>query len=130
MGTEPVAATEEEQQAFRIKVFIRVRPLSQRENSETSVTVESERSLRMDWVDRKPRQYSFGFDRIFDETVNNRTIYMEVGKPLITGLLEGYNASVFAYGATGSGKTYTYDWNTMQDVWKGAAAWSGSTVDP
>jgi hypothetical protein len=70
--------------------------------------VESEESLRMDWIDKKPRQYNFRFDRVFDETASNRTIYTEVASPLIAGLLQGYNASIFAYGATGSGKTYTY----------------------
>lgn len=110
MGTEPVASHEQEQQAFRINVCIRVRPTNQRESGERSVTIESERSLRMDWTDKKPRRYNFVFDRVFDETVGNRTIYAEVGSSLIDGLLQGYNASIFAYGATGSGKTYTYQW--------------------
>lgn len=35
--------------------------------------------------------------QIFDKEVN----------PLIPGLFHGCNATVFAYGATGSGKTYT-----------------------
>jgi kinesin family protein 18/19 len=28
---------------------------------------------------------------------------------LIEGVIGGYNATVFAYGATGAGKTYTYN---------------------
>jgi kinesin family protein 18/19 len=33
---------------------------------------------------------------------------------LIDGVLEGYNATIFAYGATGAGKTYTMTGNSEQ----------------
>ena len=34
-------------------------------------------------------------------------VYNHTTKFLIDGVLDGYNATVFAYGATGAGKTYT-----------------------
>lgn len=34
-------------------------------------------------------------------------VYAEVGRPLLLHALEGYNSTLLAYGATGSGKTYT-----------------------
>ena len=34
-------------------------------------------------------------------------IYEYTTKNLLSGVIEGFNATVFAYGATGSGKTYT-----------------------
>ncbi len=34
-------------------------------------------------------------------------IFDKTTKFLIDGIMQGYNASVFAYGATGAGKTYT-----------------------
>lgn len=34
-------------------------------------------------------------------------IYIETVQPLIKTVLNGYNATVFAYGPTGTGKTYT-----------------------
>ena len=49
----------------------------------------------------------FMFDRAFDGTSNNVQIYEATVAPLVHGVLRGLNATVFAYGATGSGKTYT-----------------------
>ncbi|KAI6097440.1 P-loop containing nucleoside triphosphate hydrolase protein [Pisolithus croceorrhizus] len=37
----------------------------------------------------------------------DREVYAATAKPLLNGLLDGYNATVFAYGATGCGKTHT-----------------------
>ena len=49
----------------------------------------------------------FMFDRAFDGTSNNQQVYEATVAPLVHGVLRGLNATVFAYGATGSGKTYT-----------------------
>lgn len=47
-------------------------------------------------------------DSFFDQTDDtvSKIFYSEVN-PLIPGVFYGCNATVFAYGATGSGKTYT-----------------------
>ena len=34
-------------------------------------------------------------------------MYSKAVQPLVQNVLEGYNSCVFAYGATGTGKTYT-----------------------
>ncbi|KIJ56657.1 hypothetical protein M422DRAFT_22805 [Sphaerobolus stellatus SS14] len=49
----------------------------------------------------------FLFDRVFDTDAQQRDVFEETAKPLLDGLFDGYNATVFAYGATGCGKTYT-----------------------
>ncbi|MEE6525158.1 hypothetical protein FKM82_024988, partial [Ascaphus truei] len=38
---------------------------------------------------------------------SNDTVYRQTTKGLIEGVISGYNATVFAYGPTGCGKTYT-----------------------
>jgi len=74
----------------------------------------------------------FMFDKVFDSEARQEEVYATTAKPLLSGLLDGYNATVFAYGvrlweiysrcshrmplqATGCGKTHTI---------------SGSEVDP
>ncbi|KAK3281234.1 hypothetical protein CYMTET_10958 [Cymbomonas tetramitiformis] len=47
------------------------------------------------------------FDNAFDGTANNEMLYKATVQPLVQGVVKGINATVFAYGATGSGKTYT-----------------------
>ncbi|KAH7887977.1 P-loop containing nucleoside triphosphate hydrolase protein [Phlebopus sp. FC_14] len=49
----------------------------------------------------------FMFDRVFDGEARQDEVYAATAKPLLNGLLDGYNATVFAYGATGCGKTHT-----------------------
>lgn len=47
-------------------------------------------------------------DSFYGQEDNNvRMIFDKEVRPLIPGIFEGCNATVFAYGATGSGKTYT-----------------------
>jgi hypothetical protein len=49
----------------------------------------------------------YGFDAAFDSSSAQIEIYEKTAKPYIPTLLEGYNVTVFAYGATGAGKTHT-----------------------
>ncbi|KAJ7742386.1 P-loop containing nucleoside triphosphate hydrolase protein, partial [Mycena olivaceomarginata] len=42
----------------------------------------------------------------FDNEARQQDVYEATVQPLLQGLLNGYNATVFAYGATGCGKTH------------------------
>ena len=53
------------------------------------------------------KQTKFEFDYAFDEYTQQEDIYHFTTENLIESVMEGYNGTVFAYGATGSGKTYT-----------------------
>uniref|UniRef100_A0A8C6AAZ3 Kinesin family member 21A n=1 Tax=Marmota marmota marmota TaxID=9994 RepID=A0A8C6AAZ3_MARMA len=50
---------------------------------------------------------AFTFDYVFDIDSQQEQIYIQCIEKLIEGCFEGYNATVFAYGQTGAGKTYT-----------------------
>ncbi|GAP85315.2 putative kinesin motor domain-containing protein [Rosellinia necatrix] len=56
---------------------------------------------------KKVKDQTFGFDRIFDENTTQTEVYEATTKGLLDSVLDGYNATVFAYGATGCGKTHT-----------------------
>ncbi|KAH9893096.1 kinesin motor domain-containing protein [Xylariomycetidae sp. FL2044] len=56
---------------------------------------------------KKVKDQVFAFDRIFDENVSQTEVYEATTKNLLDSVLDGYNATVFAYGATGCGKTHT-----------------------
>ncbi|XP_023242295.1 kinesin-like protein KIF19 isoform X2 [Centruroides sculpturatus] len=47
------------------------------------------------------------FDWAFDDKVTQELVYEKTTRELVESVLDGYNGTVFAYGATGSGKTYT-----------------------
>lgn len=50
---------------------------------------------------------TFAFDAVFNNTFSQRDIFLQEVQPLVDSVLQGYNATVFAYGQSGSGKTYT-----------------------
>lgn len=47
------------------------------------------------------------YDNVFPEDTTQEEVYHTTTSPLIKDVLNGLNAAVFAYGATGSGKTHT-----------------------
>ncbi|VEN43656.1 unnamed protein product, partial [Callosobruchus maculatus] len=57
------------------------------------------------------RLKTYDFDDIFTEDDDQRTVYDHCVKPLIKYAKEGYNCTVFAYGQSGTGKTYTIGTN-------------------
>jgi kinesin family protein 18/19 len=44
---------------------------------------------------------------VFNHESNNKQIYLNATKQLVKVVLNGYNATIFAYGVTGAGKTHT-----------------------
>ncbi|KAJ1308525.1 hypothetical protein OPQ81_004228 [Rhizoctonia solani] len=57
---------------------------------------------------RKPfKDQLYIFDRVFDQDAQQIDVFEGTTKKLLDGILDGYNATVFAYGATGCGKTHT-----------------------
>ena len=51
--------------------------------------------------------HRFSFDYIFNMNSNQQEVYNKTSKPLIDSVLKGYNSTIFCYGQTSSGKTYT-----------------------
>ncbi|CAM5178453.1 unnamed protein product [Eretmochelys imbricata] len=56
---------------------------------------------------RKGKDLKFVFDQVFGESATQEEVFQHTTKEILDGVLNGYNCSVFAYGATGAGKTYT-----------------------
>ena len=49
----------------------------------------------------------FTVDSVYQPNCSQETVYNEVGHHIIEEIMAGYNGTLFAYGPTGSGKTYT-----------------------
>ena len=60
-------------------------------------------------VDNNGRNSKFNFDALFSpETKNEQAdVFEACGKPMVEQLFRGFNATIFAYGQTSSGKTHT-----------------------
>ena len=55
----------------------------------------------------KTKKISYNFDFVFNENTSQNEVYRYTTSSLINQVVEGYSATILAYGATGSGKTYT-----------------------
>ncbi|XP_029685894.1 kinesin-like protein KIF27 isoform X1 [Takifugu rubripes] len=57
----------------------------------------------------------FTFDHAFGPSASQDEVYRACIQPMVRSLLDGYNATVFCYGETGSGKTYTISGGGQDD---------------
>ncbi|KAI3462631.1 hypothetical protein Pfo_019294 [Paulownia fortunei] len=100
-----------------LTVAVKCRPLTGRERGRDIVRVHNDKEvlvldpdLSKDYLDRiqnrtKERRYTF--DYAFGPNSFNLDVYRRSIHSTIAGVVQGLNATVFAYGSTGSGKTYT-----------------------
>ncbi|XP_064566971.1 centromere-associated protein E isoform X3 [Zonotrichia leucophrys gambelii] len=88
-----------------VTVCVRVRPLISRENASDKVSLHwtSENNTVSDVSGTK----TFSYDRVFHSSDNTQQLYDGVAVPIIQSAVRGYNGTIFAYGQTASGKTYT-----------------------
>jgi kinesin family protein 18/19 len=63
---------------------------------------------------KRVKDQTFAFDRVFDQNASQGELYESTTRGLLDNVLDGYNATVFAYGATGCGKTHTITGTAQQ----------------
>lgn len=101
----------------KIKVVVRKRPINESEKKRKDsdiITVKDSCTLYIDEprykvdMTKYNERHEFIVDKVFNETVDNYTVYVNTIKPLLLDMFENNCVcSCFAYGQTGSGKTYT-----------------------
>ncbi|KAM9341282.1 kinesin-like protein KIF15 [Symphorus nematophorus] len=102
--------TEENNDSDSIKVFVRVRPLTQGTGLTTDgdqnlcLTVTSPNTIRLL---SKPEPRTFTYDHVADMDTSQDSVFSSVAKNIVESCMNGYNGTIFAYGQTGSGKTFT-----------------------
>jgi hypothetical protein len=104
-----------EVQSARVKVAVRVRPLSGKEQAEghNKVVKSCPKGKSIVLPGRDNELVSHGFDRAFDFNSSQMDLYSTMASPLMSHVISGFNATIFAYGQTGSGKTYTMGKNNL-----------------
>ncbi|KAH9690260.1 kinesin-like protein KIN-14R [Citrus sinensis] len=94
-----------------IRVFCRCRPLSKEEASaghamvvDFSAAKDGELGILTGGSTKK----FFKFDRVYSPRDEQVDVFADAS-PLVTSVLDGYNVCIFAYGQTGTGKTFTME---------------------
>ena len=122
-----------------LKVAIRIRPplsreleqnlpfrsiiIANRENHSCSLVEYigaelDEAGRQKEWIS-SPQMFQlhrFTFDEIFDIETSQEEIFNISAKPAVNSVLEGYNSTIFAYGQTGTGKTFTMEGFTYNNI--------------
>ncbi|KAK9106795.1 hypothetical protein Syun_022806 [Stephania yunnanensis] len=103
----------------RILVFVRLRPMAKKEKeagSRCCIRIVNRKDIYLtefassgnDYLRLKRlRGRHFTFDAAFPDSTTQQEVYSKTTAELVEGVLQGRNGSVFCYGATGAGKTYT-----------------------
>uniref|UniRef100_A0A8D2L6F8 Kinesin-like protein n=1 Tax=Varanus komodoensis TaxID=61221 RepID=A0A8D2L6F8_VARKO len=97
-----------------VKVVVRCRPFNEREKTmcyKMAVNVDEMRGTitvhKTDSSNEPPK--TFTFDTVFGPESKQLDVYNLTARPIIDSVLEGYNGTIFAYGQTGTGKTFTME---------------------
>ncbi|XP_050359446.1 kinesin-like protein KIF3A [Nymphalis io] len=96
-----------------VRVVVRVRPMDQKEKLDGAyncVSVDSVNStiaVTRNNVSPPEPPRIYAYDAVFDSNTSQMDIYVQTANPIVEQVLKGYNGTIFAYGQTGTGKTYT-----------------------
>lgn len=95
-----------------INVVVRCRGRNDREVKENSGVVVSTDGIKGKKVELSmgPSALSnktYQFDKVFSPAADQDMVFDEVVSPILDEVLNGFNCTIFAYGQTGTGKTYT-----------------------
>ncbi|GMH04127.1 hypothetical protein Nepgr_005966 [Nepenthes gracilis] len=108
----------------KILVTVRVRPLSPREQAMYDLIAwdfPDEHTVAFRHPNDERPSSSFTFDRVFGPTCSTQNVYEEGAKDVALSVLTGINATIFAYGQTSSGKTFTMRGiteNAIKDIYE------------
>jgi hypothetical protein len=92
-----------------VKVAVRCRPISQRELNRGSQCVISitDKTVHVAALDAQHPEKDFTFDYCYFTESTQEEVYNDIGRPVISQALDGFNGTIFAYGQTGSGKSHS-----------------------
>ncbi|XP_020592608.1 kinesin-like protein KIN-5A [Phalaenopsis equestris] len=104
----------DKEKGINVQVILRCRPLSEEEESlkmpaiiscnEMTREVLAIQNFGNKQIDRK-----FVFDKVFGPKSQQLDLFNQSISPIVDEVLEGFNCTIFAYGQTGTGKTYTME---------------------
>ncbi|KAL5581127.1 hypothetical protein UlMin_013569 [Ulmus minor] len=104
----------DKEKGVNVQVLVRCRPLSDDEMKvHTPVVISCNENRRevsaVQNIANKQIDRTFAFDKVFGPASQQKELYDQAVSPIVYEVLEGYNCTIFAYGQTGTGKTYTME---------------------
>ncbi len=132
MNRKAAASTE------NIQVFLRMRPPNRKEveGDETDIWTIGKNYVKLNpdkfaslarahRIHSAPYTKTCFFNGCFDQVFTNPNIYVSTVKPIVEGSLNGINGTLFLYGQTGAGKTYTMMGDYSEEIARANAVAAG-----
>lgn len=109
-----MASRHDKEKGVNVQVLLRCRPFSEdelRSNAPQVITChEQHREVSVSQnIAGKQHDRTFTFDKVFGPQSQQKDLYDQAIVPIVNEVLEGFNCTIFAYGQTGTGKTYTME---------------------
>jgi len=95
-----------------VQVLLRCRPVNDKERGQpisvdTTPFQRKELKVHQKLVHGKDITKTFTFDRVYGPQTTQKELFDESIKSIVDETLDGFNCTIFAYGQTSSGKTFT-----------------------
>lgn len=127
MSSQPLTMySKKEEKGKNIQVVVRCRPFNQLERKANSHSVlefdpvRKDVSVRTGGINDKLGKKNYMFDMVFGPSAKQIEVYRSVVCPILDEVIMGYNCTIFAYGQTGTGKTFTMEGERSSE---GAFTW-------
>ncbi|XP_068597366.1 kinesin-like protein KIF11 [Brachionichthys hirsutus] len=103
-----------------IQVVVRCRPFNTMERKSSYGVIECEANrkeviVKTGGLNDKATRKTYTFDMVFGPPAKQIDVYRSVVCPILDEVIMGYNCTVFAYGQTGTGKTFTMEGERSPD---------------
>ena len=108
--------------AETVKVVVRCRPLNSKEKEDGRqqiVHMDPKMGSCVVQPAGSDEPKTFTFDSVYPPNTEQELIYQQTAAGIVDSVLEGYNGTIFAYGQTGTGKTFTMEGVNADETLKG-----------
>ncbi|XP_073526208.1 uncharacterized protein [Phyllobates terribilis] len=109
-----MSSRQDKEKGVNVQVILRCRPFNGdelRNNAPQVLTCnEPQREVAVSQsIAGKHIDRIFTFDKVFGPSTRQKDLYEQAIVPIVSEVLEGFNCTIFAYGQTGTGKTFTME---------------------
>uniref|UniRef100_A0A665VQ08 Kinesin-like protein n=1 Tax=Echeneis naucrates TaxID=173247 RepID=A0A665VQ08_ECHNA len=120
MASHNTSGAKREEKGRNIQVVVRCRPFNTMERKSSYGVIDCDQSRRevvvkTGGINDKASRKTYTFDMVFGPAAKQIDVYRSVVCPILDEVIMGYNCTVFAYGQTGTGKTFTMEGERSPD---------------
>ncbi|XP_017289753.1 kinesin-like protein KIF11 isoform X2 [Kryptolebias marmoratus] len=115
-----VGGAKREEKGRNIQVVVRCRPFNTVERKSSYGVIDCDQNrkevvVRTGGMNDKAARKTYTYDMVFGPAAKQIDVYRSVVCPILDEVIMGYNCTVFAYGQTGTGKTFTMEGERSPD---------------